>query len=224
MQTYRALFDSLPRFCPALFALTVTMLSAAGQEFSNPGLITIPDFSVANPYPSTILVQGLFPQVSKVTVTLNQLQHTAMGDLQVLLVGPQNQNVMLMGLVGAEWPVNATLTFDDAAPSGIHGNGSPASGNYQPTRTFVMTMQSPAPLDFPTSYGTTLSVFNGTNPNGTWKLFVQDMLQYDSGDIAGGWSMEITTVPEPQLLQITCAGLGLLFVKRLSKRSMPIIR
>jgi Ca2+-binding RTX toxin-like protein len=36
-----------------------------------------------------------------------------------------------------------------------------------------------------------LSAFNGTNPNGAWQLFVQDDVGWDSGSIAGGWSLTI---------------------------------
>ena len=39
-----------------------------------------------------------------------------------------------------------------------------------------------------------MSVFNGTNPNGLWSLYVIDDVSSDVGFIAGGWGMEITTV------------------------------
>jgi hypothetical protein len=41
-------------------------------------------------------------------------------------------------------------------------------------------------------------VFDGTNPSGDWKLFVQDDVSGDTGVIAGGWSLDIqTTGPAP---------------------------
>src|SRR6185436_20182954 len=38
-----------------------------------------------------------------------------------------------------------------------------------------------------------LAVFNGSNPNGVWKLFVVDDNTGDVGNIAGGWTVAITT-------------------------------
>ena len=41
-------------------------------------------------------------------------------------------------------------------------------------------------------YSASLSVFNNTNPNGTWSLFVVDDAAQDSGTIAAGWTLEFT--------------------------------
>jgi Ca2+-binding RTX toxin-like protein len=63
------------------------------------------------------------------------------------------------------------------------------SGTYRPTDYQVGdTFPTPAPAG---PYGTALSAFNGTNPNGAWQLFVQDDTGWDSGSIAGGWSLTI---------------------------------
>ena len=41
-------------------------------------------------------------------------------------------------------------------------------------------------------------MFDGTDPNGTWQLFVVDDEQGDKGAITGGWSLHITTTdPAP---------------------------
>lgn len=45
------------------------------------------------------------------------------------------------------------------------------SGTYEPT-AYGVRPNMPAPAPVPNA--TTLSAFNGTDPNGTWKLFVYD--------------------------------------------------
>jgi uncharacterized repeat protein (TIGR01451 family) len=45
----------------------------------------------------------------------------------------------------------------------------------------------------PTSWGTNLTALNGSNPNGAWFLFVQDDQALNSGNIANGWSVTLTT-------------------------------
>jgi uncharacterized repeat protein (TIGR01451 family) len=42
-------------------------------------------------------------------------------------------------------------------------------------------------------YGSTLSVLNGGNPNGTWNLFVLDDKPLDVGVITNGWILTLTT-------------------------------
>jgi uncharacterized repeat protein (TIGR01451 family) len=45
----------------------------------------------------------------------------------------------------------------------------------------------------PSPYGTNLAAMNGSNPNGTWSLFIQDDQTIDSGVISNGWVLTLTT-------------------------------
>jgi len=45
----------------------------------------------------------------------------------------------------------------------------------------------------PPPYGTNLAAMNGSNPNGTWSLFIQDDAVFDSGIISNGWILALTT-------------------------------
>jgi uncharacterized repeat protein (TIGR01451 family) len=45
----------------------------------------------------------------------------------------------------------------------------------------------------PPPYGSTLANLNGSNPNGTWQLFVQDDAAFNSGIISNGWYLSLTT-------------------------------
>jgi hypothetical protein len=88
---------------------------------ANPTPITIPDGryndpAKAVPYPSTINVSGL-PAVWRLTVTINGMTHGWPDDIDMLLVSPEGQKVMLMSDAGNGYPVtNVTIAFaDDAA-------------------------------------------------------------------------------------------------------------
>jgi subtilisin-like proprotein convertase family protein len=128
--------------------------------------------------------------IAEVTVTLNNMSHTFPSDIDILLVGPQGQNVLLMSDAGGATDiVGVTLTFDDDAATPVP---TPiVSGTYQPTNIGggdVLPAPAPAP-----PYGSSLRVFDGTNPNGTWSLFVFDEFWGDFGTIADGWFLTITT-------------------------------
>jgi large repetitive protein len=179
-----------------VFLLVGVMVAPAGAvTFSNPALITIPSLGAATPYPSPIAVSGL-GTITDVNVTLTGVSHTYPDDIGVLLVGPLGQNVMLMHDVGADVDISGIgLTFDDAAVGSLPDSALLASGTYKPTvgtsAGFGSTGPPPAPAPAG-PYGTTLSVFNGTNPVGTWNLYVYDDTTTDTGSISGGWSLSIT--------------------------------
>jgi len=130
--------------------------------------------------------------VTNVTVSLNNLNHTFPDDVDVLLVGPGGQRVLLMSDTGGGFDVtNVTLTFDDAAANNLPNNAQIVSGTYQPTNFGGGdTFPAPAPAG---PYGAALSAFNGINPNGTWSLYVVDDAFGDIGNFNGGWTLNITT-------------------------------
>jgi subtilisin-like proprotein convertase family protein len=170
---------------------------AAATVFQNTGIITIPagapgvTTGPASPYPSTIAVSGLTGTVLDLNATLAGVTHTFPDDIDVLLVGPFGQNVVLMADSGGSWDVNGVnLTFDDSASSSLPDATQIVSGTYKPTSHGAFNGPSPAPAG---PYGSALSIFNGTNPNGTWSLYVYDDAGGDSGSISGGWSLDITT-------------------------------
>jgi subtilisin-like proprotein convertase family protein len=199
-------------------ALVVVMgvASAAPVTFANPSTITIPDTplgsgtSIAAPYPSTIEVSGLSNDILDVNLTLKGLSHELSDDVDVLVVGPQGQSVLVMSDVGGvSTSSGVTLTFDDAAINPLPDTRPLATGTYMPTQGTNTSMgagSNPVPLDFPPPappsipepYATQLSVFDGTNPNGTWKLYVIDDTGADGGQIANGWSLQISTPPTPR--------------------------
>jgi len=171
------------------FTFQLGTLQHTPNAASNPAPITIPNSGIATPYPSNIVVSGLTGTVSKVTATLAGLNHTFPGDIDVLLVGPAGQTVVLMSDVGGtNDAVNVTVTFDDTAPP---IGAAVVNGTFRPTN---IGTGDPFPATAPAGpHGAVLSAFNGVNPNGNWRLFVVDDAGGDLGSYAGGWSLTITT-------------------------------
>lgn len=146
---------------------------------------------VASRYPVNLAVSGLVGTVARVTARLNGLSHTFPDDLRVVLVGPGGQNVALMANAGGDVDlVGAVLTFADGAPP-LTDAGPLVPGTYAPS-VFGAGSTQPAPAPA-APHGSALSVFNHTNPNGTWQLFVFDDASADSGSLGGGFSLTITT-------------------------------
>jgi subtilisin-like proprotein convertase family protein len=174
------------------WSLNINTQSAAPGTFVNSSLIGIPSIGAALVYPSTVTVAGLAGTVNKLSVTLNSLSHTWPKDVGALLVGPAGQKVVLMANVGAGNKIaNVTLTLDDAATASLPLNATLTSGTYKPTNAGTgKVYPAPAPAG---PYASALAAFNGTNPNGTWFLYIVDDSAGDSGTLAGGWTLNLTT-------------------------------
>jgi hypothetical protein len=132
--------------------------------------------------------------VLSVNVTLNNFSEGAPDDVDVLLVGPTGVNAILMSDVGDFTnPGGVTLTLSDAAGSGLPDNATLVSGTFQPTNIGGGdAFPGPAPAPAGTS---NLSAFDGTNPNGTWSLYVvDDRASAGTGSFAGGWSLDLTVL------------------------------
>lgn len=167
-------------------------VGAFTTTFTNTANITINDNLPASPYPSTLVVPGL-PPVQKATVQLLGFNHTYPRDVDVILVGPSGARSWLMSDPGGTSTVTGVnLTFDDAAASSISCSSGPTSGTYKPTDctdTFgTDVFPTPAPAG---PYTASLAQFNGTDPAGTWNLFMRDDTSGDSGSIGGGWALTL---------------------------------
>jgi subtilisin-like proprotein convertase family protein len=166
--------------------------------FSNAGSISFPDVGNASPYQSDVAVSGMAGQISAVTATFTNLSHGSVNDIDALLVGPAGQNIVLLSDVGGTdnlvTATNINMTFSDAAAGPVPVSFVLPSGTYKPTNDNSAGPDSfPGPAPAPSANTTLAGAFSGTNPNGTWKLFLLDDTSGDAGSIAGGWSLTITT-------------------------------
>jgi hypothetical protein len=186
------------------------------KTFTNPNQINIVTSDIneagqeraAEPYPSTITVRGFyeipvrgFPEwrIRDVNLKLIGLSHTWPDDVGVLLVGPRGQTALVMSDVGSSFDVSdINLTLDDEATDSLPDSAQLTAGTFKPTQGttgpaddegFAVpdNFPSPAPAG---PYGRSLSVFDGTKPNGTWQLFVLDDSGIDAGSL-GAWKLRI---------------------------------
>lgn len=167
------------------------------NTFTNQTVINIPNSGAASPYPSSIPIAGLSGLINKVTVSLVNVTHTSPDDIDVLLVGPNGRNVLLMSDAGGFYSLNnVTLGFDDFSASFLPDEDPITAGIYKPT-DYAAPLETNGDVFPPSapagSYGSSLAVFNGAEPNGLWSIFVLDDTAGDVGRIGGGWRLTITT-------------------------------
>ncbi|HPI54587.1 MAG TPA: hypothetical protein PLU10_07820, partial [Chitinophagaceae bacterium] len=187
--------------------------------YSNNSAITVIDNAAASPYPSAISVAGTTGTITAITVTVYNVSHTYVHDMSIMLQGPGGQSLLLQSGVAENYGVsNLTYTFSDAAAAQLSDVNTYGNGTYKPTGYFWDLWPSPAPptppgvntYETPGPFGgtsaTLSSVFGGLTANGQWKLWVGDFAGGDDGQIAGGWSIDITTsnsTPCPTDITIT---------------------
>lgn len=172
--------------------LPLGLIAVPTLNFTNAAVITLPDVGKASVYPSPIAVSGVSGVVHKVTVSLRGYSHDWPDDVDVLLVGPTGQKVLLMSDCGGGYARNGVaLTFDAGAASSVPDNLAIPSGTYKPTNIDTTSDNFPAPA--PSGpFGSSLAAFNGLDPNGNWSLYVQDDGAIDSGSITQGWVLSLT--------------------------------
>jgi hypothetical protein len=211
-------FSLLLTIC--LFPQTETVVNAAPDApenvtvFSNPAPITPADRASNNAgtnpgvpttnYPSVITVSGLTGVVTKVTVTF-AITSTFPDDLDILLVGPTGAMSLVMSDAGGSGDhTNITYTFDQTAAALMPNDPTTVtpSGTFRPSNYTGLATPEPGGQDnFPTagglmSYPADFNIFNGTNPNGDWKLYVVDDQVIDNNSLPSGWSIDIqSSVP-----------------------------
>ncbi|MCP4656928.1 MAG: hypothetical protein GY856_16075 [bacterium] len=138
------------------------------HEFTNGTPVTI---DPGNPsiISSPIEVSGIGGRIRDVNVTVD-VDHTWTEELELFLVGPSGQRVLLVGREGGDGDHFKETVFDDAAPSTIAGAAPPFRGIFRPEES--------------------LAAFNHLDPNGTWTLHVED-LSFRDGGFLNFWSLSL---------------------------------
>lgn len=176
------------------FAFIGTWSGLSAQTFSNPATITINTVGPSTPSPSVINVTGGPSSIAVVSVTLNNVSHTWQNDIDILLVAPNGESLVLMSDAGPDFGSFTAQTFIVADFAGVPFQelALNTAGSYRPTNygtgdlftNFVGIVGNSAPA----GTATFSSVFGGDNANGNWSLFIQDDVGGDAGSVAG-WSI-----------------------------------
>lgn len=174
------------------------------KTFSSSGQIEIPDAGSSGPgapYPATIVVDAFGKyrkaRITDVNLTLRGFSHTYPDQVDVMLA-LGNRRATVMSDVGGNTDVDGLqITLDDQAPAGLPGAYALESGTFRPSNRQGTGEADPAddpfaaPAPAPnTNYA--LSTFKNAKPDGQWRLFVHDDGVFDTGELAGGWKLEIT--------------------------------
>jgi uncharacterized repeat protein (TIGR01451 family) len=106
---------------------------------------------------------------------------------------------------GSYTVTNVSLTFDDAATTSLPDNALISTSTNRPSR-FAPAVTFPSPAPAP-PYSAALSALNNTTPNGVWALYVLDDSGGDSGVIASGWTLNLSTLSPVNPLADLAAGM-----------------
>jgi len=151
-------------------------------------------YQPATPYPSTITVSGMSGVITDVNVVFDHFSHNRPDDVDLLLVGPSGEDAIFMSDVGGDANVDVNLTIDDQAAQALPDEGPLTTGAFRPANYGTWDYWAP-PAPTP-SGNIDLSTFNGTDPNGEWRLYAYSDTPRNSGLIYQ-WDLAITTAPGP---------------------------
>jgi subtilisin-like proprotein convertase family protein len=185
------------------FQLFITTTTMGPTQFNAPTLVRIHDrWGFGTPNPSTITVSGAGDTIVTVAVTLHGVTHPNPDDLEFLLVGPTGAAFSFASDAGGGNAItDVTFTLDDDAAialpdtAAIMNNTSYRPTNYVTGDTFRVLALPPYAEAAPAGSITFATQFTGTNPNGTWSLYVSDDQNNNPGSITGGWSLDFVLTP-----------------------------
>jgi subtilisin-like proprotein convertase family protein len=197
----------------------LTCLASAGHAladvYTGGGGIVIPDNTPAGGSSTISAINILNPTIftfDSVTIVVSTA-HTWIGDLTVTLTSPTGITVQLFRRPGAsgvgssgDWTAG---TYVFVLSGGLSMPTTNVATNVTPG-TYNITSNPGSTQIIPPSDPDTYSAFTGLNLNGTWTLNISDNAAGDTGAISG-WSMNITSIPEPTtaaLLLLAAGGLG----------------
>lgn len=124
--------------------------------------------------------------IGTLTVTVN-VQNAIDSNLQVTLVSPSGQQLVLFNRRGGTGANLTNTTFSDASPNAIYSTAAPFTGTVRPEYK--------------------LTGFNNQDAFGTWKLVVTSTATANSGKILS-WSLNVTAATSTAAVKTASVGAG----------------
>jgi subtilisin-like proprotein convertase family protein len=181
----------------AAMALGTSSASAAVESYRNSATINLPGNGNASAYPSTINVPSMEGVVTGVTVTFHSFGHSSAQSVHALLVSPDGRTSIVMAGACATNVSTRTFIFHDLAPIEMPNRAPCDRADWRPTDHTLSGFGGFGTAAPPGPYSANFNNFLGSNPSGTWKLFIKGYGGATSGSIAGGWSLTLETrVPD----------------------------
>jgi subtilisin-like proprotein convertase family protein len=199
--------------------------SARGADFSTVVNATVPDGDLTG-FQNSQTLSGLSGPTLDVNVTLN-ISGGFNGDLYALLshgsatavllnrVGRTSASTFGYPDVGFGPDSSPTqFTLDEQAAHDVHLyrtfaytlSAGQLTGQWQPDGRNIDPL-SPGPAFDAAARSNGLGVFDGTDPNGPWTLFVADVSPGGESTLVG-WGLQISAVPEPSSARLICGGIA----------------
>lgn len=115
------------------------------------------------------------------------VQHTWVGDIGILLIGPGGQVLELSTSNGGPGDNYTNTVFSDSAPDFVTSGTPPFSDNYRPEGrgTNLNNPYSNAPALGTHTFANT---YNGLSADGSWTLYINDYVAADVGELIS-WSI-----------------------------------
>ena len=134
---------------------------------------TIPDNLIAG-VQSNLVISGSGVNITDLSLRINDLRHTYVGDLQISLIAPNGTETLLVDRVGNNGDDFMGTRLNDDASIVIVDGTAPFTGNFKP--------------DNP------LSSFHDMRSAGIWRLRIADRAVRDTGTL-NSWSLEVCGTP-----------------------------
>lgn len=207
----------------------MALTSAAGAQtvsstYNDNSVLTIPAGNPAGAV-DTFNVSGLAGSITDVQLTLN-ITGGFNGALYAYLTGPLGQTTILLNRVGVTGSnpygyndLGMNITLSDQGAYNIHDYGSVAgyslNGTIWAPDGRNIDPQTPGGLLYAAPTTSDFSLFNNTSPNGTWTLFIANVVAGGSPADLDSASLTITDIPEPSGMLLGASGLiALALVRR----------